>query len=77
MPEELAVEADVICGATAARCICGEPPGHPPPHECHDKEWCNGAWSEDECGFVVLRLPGLSADRPELNSFLSELLNGT
>lgn len=48
----------MTCGATEASCTCGEPEGHPPPHECEDKVGCNGAWWIDEDGnFQIHRLP--------------------
>jgi hypothetical protein len=49
------VTAEPVCGATAAQCICDEPPGHDSPHLCK----CTGSWLGEFDGddFEVIALP--------------------
>lgn len=51
--------AGPLCGALQGSCRCGEPQGHPPPHECEDRERCNGAWWYEDGKFRVHRWPKL------------------
>lgn len=39
-----ALVPEVLCGEKAADCVCGEAPGHEPPHVCADTVRCNAAW---------------------------------
>ena len=59
-----AVEGEVLCGATAAACVCVKRAGHvedgDPLHECNPTE-CTGKWTgtypDDDFVMVALPLP--------------------
>lgn len=51
-------QAEVICGAPAADCRCGLPPGHAGAHLCADEN-CAGSWTGTFNGgdFAVVSWP--------------------
>lgn len=56
--EAMNIVAEVICGESAAKCVCEEDPHHAGPHVCQ----CGGSWigKYDSDSFEILRLPNLS-----------------
>jgi hypothetical protein len=54
-----AVATTVTCGAKEAWCVCRLDLDHDGPHECQDRELCDGSWDyNQETGeFVAVRLP--------------------
>lgn len=55
--------SEATCGVREAQCRCDLPPhDETVPHECGDRESCNGSWLIDADGrFHIVRIPGVSA----------------